>query len=335
MDPALEALAEQVARLVPRADLGWPEPWLEPAADRTGWAARVAELRAVHNRRVLDGADALAKAAPPVADPADGAEAAAADVREVTIEVAGGTISAQLHLPRGNGPFPAVVHFHGGGFWTGDGAVLRRLDGALCARLSARLTAVVVNVDYRLAPEHKFPQPVEDGYAAVRWLAGHAAEFGVDPGRIAVSGVSAGGTIAAAVCLLARDRAAPSIRFQALLAPALDLSVHLQSEPGGFRDEFRRCIDLYVALWQDRRDPLVSPVHAEDLSGLPDAFIGTGSHDPLRDPAELYGLRLARAGVAATVRRYPATHTVALPETQAARTADLFAALDAALRTTG
>ena len=166
-------------------------------------------------------------------------------------------------------------------------------------------------VDYRLAPEHPFPIPLEDCYAGLRWAAGHAAEIGADPERIAVGGVSAGANLAAAVTLLARARGGPRIGLQLLEVPPLDLTLDTMRSSGvnddfGITvDDMRLCGDLYLGAGPDRRDPLVSPLHAEDLAGLPAAHIMSAEHDPLRLDGERYAQRLSHAGVPVSFEIYP------------------------------
>jgi acetyl esterase len=167
----------------------------------------------------------------------------------------------------------------------------------------------VANVDYRLSPEHPFPTPLRDCYAAVQWVADHAADLAVDPHRLAVGGDSAGGGLAAAVCLLARDQGGPAIRFQLLVYPAVD---GRRSYPS-FRangEAYLLTADTMSWFWDnylgdaDPEDPLASPLYAPDLGGLPDALVLTAEFDPLRDEGEAYGERLHQAGVIAHTSRY-------------------------------
>ncbi|MCF1592295.1 alpha/beta hydrolase fold domain-containing protein [Streptomyces muensis] len=325
MTPELEAFIRSLIQVVPTDELAWPEPAPATPSDRHDWELRVASLREAHNQRTLDVASAagtLLPFSPPTA--------------EVSVPVEGGQVTAQVYAPSGEpGPHPAVVHFHGGGFWMGDGSVLRRLDGPWCHQLAQDLNAVVINVDYRLAPEHRFPVPVEDGYAVVRWVSENSAALGVDPERVAVHGVSAGAFVAATVCLLARARSGPPIRFQALMAPAVlvDPAARypaVSSLPGLDEAEIRRCAELLMG--PEPYDPRsVSPLLAEDMSGLPDAFVATCAFDVLCADGERYAQRLSDAGVQVTARRYDAVHVIARPETDAQRYADLLSALRGAL----
>ncbi|WP_033260779.1 alpha/beta hydrolase [Amycolatopsis vancoresmycina] len=208
-------------------------------------------------------------------------------------------------------PAPGLLYIHGGGFIMGD---LDTFDAHLL-RLVDELGIVIVSVDYRLAPEHPFPAPVEDCYAALNWVAAKADELGIDPARLGVAGESAGGGLAAAVALLARDRGGPALCFQYLGIPELDdrldtpsmraytdtpiwnrpnavfsWTSYLGAEPGG-----------------DGVSPYAAPSRATDLAGLPPALVTTCQFDPLRDEGIDYAQRLAHAGVPVDLRHYPGT----------------------------
>lgn len=217
----------------------------------------------------------------------------------------GGPLEVWIYRPMD--PFrAALVYFHGGGWVIGT---LEGADGS-CRQLANRGRCVVVSVGYRLAPEAKFPSPVEDAYASVRWVADHAPELGVDPSRIAVGGSSAGGNLAAAAGLVARDRGGPPIAFQLLTVPVTELRSSARST-----DEFAEGYGLtradmewygshYVATDADRDHPYASVLRA-DLNRLPPAFVITAECDPLRDDGEAYADRLREAGIAASHKRYP------------------------------
>lgn len=194
---------------------------------------------------------------------------------------------------------PLLCYLHGAGFIAGD------LDShdQICRLLASRIGAVVVAADYRLAPEHPFPAPVEDAFSAVEWILDHAGQLGADRTRWAVAGDSAGGTLAAAVAQHWRDRPHSPV-MQALICPALefadfDLPSHRAYVEGdGFTTAImRQMADLYLGGTIDRRDPLVSPARAESLTGLAPAVIISAELDPLRDDGEMYGRRLVEAGV--------------------------------------
>jgi acetyl esterase len=203
-------------------------------------------------------------------------------------------------------PAPVVAYFHGGGW------VIGSLDSHdnLCRTLANRARAVVVSVDYRLAPESRYPAAAEDCFAATRWIAGHAAEIGGDGARLAVAGDSAGGNLAAVVSLMARDRGGPAIRHQALIYPVTDPDFERASyreNAEGYlltRDAMRWFWDHYVPDAARRDDAYVSPLRAKDVAGLPPATVVTAEFDPLRDEGEAYAARLREAGVATTLTRH-------------------------------
>ncbi|MBD2891981.1 Carboxylesterase NlhH [Actinomadura sp. RB99] len=214
------------------------------------------------------------------------------------------------HRPAG----PALVYFHGGGFVTGDlGNEHRR-----CLGFAAELGIVVVSVDYRLAPEHPFPAPFEDAWTTTAWTHAHAAELGADPGRIAVGGGSAGGGLAAAVALRARDEGGPPLAFQLLLYPVLDdrmdsPSMRAYTEPPLFnRGEVEQMWRHYLG--PARGTPgwetpvYAAPARARDLSGLPPAYVLAAEADPLRDEDLAYALRMIEAGVPVELRHVPGAY---------------------------
>ncbi len=232
-----------------------------------------------------------------------------AAVNDLAIPGPAGQIPARFYEPAGLGleQRPLIVYFHGGGWTIGD---LETCDG-VCRFLASTMPATVLSVDYRLAPEHPFPAAVEDALAAFRWSAVDNARLGVDPARIAVAGDSAGGNLAAAVSLLARDAGDPLPAMQALIYPVADAV-------GGHasRDEFAEGFLLtkadmdwyehhYLPPDTDRADPRVSVLRAADLSGLPPAYVATAGFDPLRDEGEAYAGRLEEAGVPVVLRRHP------------------------------
>jgi acetyl esterase len=201
---------------------------------------------------------------------------------------------------------PALVFFHGGGF------VICNLDthDGPCRSIANAAGCIVVSVDYRLAPEHPYPAAAEDCHAATEWVAKNGAEFGIDTSRIAIGGDSAGGNLAAVVALMARDRGAPSLRFQLLIYPVTDYAFETDSyreNAEGYlltRDMMRWFWNLYVPDASKAAEPYASPLRAADLSGLPPALCITAEYDPLRDEGEAYAARLREAGVAATTSRY-------------------------------
>jgi acetyl esterase len=253
-----------------------------------------------------------------------------ARVESLAIPGAAGTIPARLYVgPDGSrpggptesgapsSPRPLLVYFHGGGWTIGD---LDTHDGP-CRFLATHSGAAVLSVEYRLAPEHPFPAAIDDALAAFRWAAETAGELDADPARIAVIGDSAGGNLAAAVSLLARDDGGPLPAMQALVYPVTDVSGGQRS-----REIFARGFLLTTAdmAWFERHylgaaaaadgsvvavahaeDPRVAVVRAENLSGLPPAYVTTAGFDPLRDEGEEYAERLRTAGVKVALRRHP------------------------------
>jgi acetyl esterase len=231
----------------------------------------------------------------------------------------GVTVPIRIYTPSTEGPPPFFLDIHGGGWWMGNGFPFHTNMVAFAAQTGA----IVISVDYRLAPEHPYPAALEDCEAVLRWMAAEGASLGGDPSRIAVGGGSAGGNLAAALALKMRDEGGPSIAFQYLLVPATDLS--------GTRDwrsydetenryvltvaGIQSMIEAYVPDAIRRMDPYVSPLLEGDLSGLPPALVVTALFDPLRDQGEAYARRLEDAGVPVALHREPALHgMMASPE---------------------
>ena len=215
-------------------------------------------------------------------------------------------IPIRVYWPAAGRDLPVLLFFHGGGWVIGN---LDQVD-AQCRALANGAQCVVVNVDYRLAPEHKFPAAVDDAYAAVRYVAAQAAEFDADAGRIAVAGDSAGGNLATVCCLKARDENGPKIAFQLLIYPVTDYDDdrpsmrefaegHMLTRP--LMDYFWR---HYVASPAEGRNPQASPINAKSLAGLPPAMVITAECDPIRDQGEAYARKLQEAGVPMTMKRY-------------------------------
>src|SRR3989441_6726432 len=223
-------------------------------------------------------------------------------VRNLVAEGPGGPIPLRVYRPTGvaaGAALPALVFFHGGGWVIGD------LDthDVLCRQLTAEAGITVVNVDYRLAPEHKFPAAADDAWAATRWVAAHGSDLGVDARRLAVGGDSAGGNLAAVVALLARDAGAPAISLQVLVYPVTDLGAETKSYADladGYmltRDSMRWFRAQYLTKEEDALDWRVSPIRAKSLAGVAPALVITAGFDPLRDEGEAYPRKLREAGV--------------------------------------
>jgi acetyl esterase len=250
-------------------------------------------------------------------------------------------VKVRIYRPSGvEGILPGVLYIHGGGFCVGD--IETENIGAAQAAVSAQ--AVVVSVDYRLAPEHPFPAGIEDCYAALVYLAKSASELRLDPDRVAVMGGSAGGGLAAGIALLARDRGGPAVCFQVLNIPELDDRLETPS--------MKQFTD--TPLW-NRPNAIVSwryylgdalggdisryaaPARAEDLRGLPPAYVSTMEYDPLRDEGLIYAMRLLEAGVSVELHQFPGTfHGSAMmgnAEVSRRASSEMMAALERGLRT--
>lgn len=203
---------------------------------------------------------------------------------------------------------PGLVFFHGGGFVLGD---LDSHDG-LCRTIANDSGCRVVSVDYRLAPEHPFPAAVEDCFAAAQWVAANAAELGIDAGRLAVGGDSAGGNLAAVVAVLARDAGGPKLSFQLLIYPVTQLggpdTPSMKENAKGYFLE-KASMEWFTRLYcpepAHRNDARLSPLLTRNLAGLPPAYVVTAGFDPLRDEGKAYADRLDAAGVAVTYVNYP------------------------------
>ena len=227
-------------------------------------------------------------------------------VQDVAIPGPDCDVPARIYTPAGAGPFPGLAWFHGGGWVVGD---LDTADAA-ARNMCAGANCVVASVDYRLAPETKFPGPAEDCYAATQWLAANAAALNVDPDRIAVGGDSAGGNLAAAVTLMSRDRGGCPLVFQLLVYPVtqrdFDRASYLENADGYqlTRDTMIWYWNHYLAADADAANPYAAPLHAADLRGLPPALVLTAEYDPLRDEGEAYAAALQAAGVPTEAIRY-------------------------------
>jgi len=273
------------------------DPQIQALLDRGTGAPATHTLPVAEARRQYEARIALM--APP---------APVATVTERSIDGPGGPLRLRIYTPVGSGPFPLLMFFHGSGF------VLCSLDthDGLCRNLAAGIGCVVVSVDYRLAPEHRFPAGPDDCLAATRWAAAHAADLGVDPARILLAGDSAGGTMAAVTALRLRDEGGPELCGQMLLYPVTDY--HTPGTPsyaenadgyGLTRDTMKWFWGHYLKDPAEAENPHACPLRAQDLSGLPPAFVMSAEYDPLRDEAELYGQRLRAAGVPTEITRRP------------------------------
>lgn len=226
------------------------------------------------------------------------------DLASVSDESANG-VPVRVYRPTLNTKLPCLVYYHGGGWVIGD---LETHDSP-CRLLARQTGCVVVAVDYRLAPEHPFPAPLDDCFTATQWVFDNAAALDIDAEKVAVGGDSAGGNLAACVCIKAREQNGPSIVHQVLLYPVTDAAMDTESYVEN-ADGYMLTRDSMVWFWDhyigthNKDNYLISPLKAEDLSDLPSATVLTAEFDPLRDEGESYGARLQAAGVATQVKRY-------------------------------
>ena len=232
-------------------------------------------------------------------------------VQPLTIPSPAGPIPARIYTPRklrkADGLAPCLVFFHGGGWVIGD------LDShdVVCRKLADEGQLIVISIDYRLAPEHKFPAAVDDAVAATKWIADNAKGLGIDASRLSVGGDSAGGNLAAVVAISARDRNGPPLAGQVLIYPAIDFAL---THPSHSEPETSLLLTHSVVRWfrdhylngaADVEDWRASPARVKTLTGLPPAYVLTAGADPLRDEGDEYARRLKQAGVAVTHRTFP------------------------------
>ena len=232
-------------------------------------------------------------------------------IEPLAIETTDGVIPARLYTPRSlrelNGLAPCLVFFHGGGWVIGD------LDthDVVCRKLADEGQLIVISVDYRRAPEYKFPAAVDDAIAATAWIAGRARDLGIDASHLVVGGDSAGGNLAAVVAISARDGNGPDIAGQVLVYPATDFAMthpsHREPETSILLTHtvIRWFRDHYLARAADAEDWRASPARSQTLGDLPPAYVLTAGADPLRDEGEEYARRLEQAGVPVTYRTFP------------------------------
>ncbi|MDQ7905239.1 alpha/beta hydrolase [Phytohabitans sp. ZYX-F-186] len=322
-EPRLREIIEQIT---PYLDSSRAPAVRQPPADpvaRDAWFAEVTADRAKQQARMAQMGGGSGSTRPTVEG---------VDVTEVRIPVAGtcgwsgcaecaaGSINAIVYRPAGVSDAPAYLHFHGGGFWVGGGLDVLRGSAAVHGTRARELGAVVIDVDYRMAPDHKFPLPVEDCYTALTWVAGNAERLGVDATRLAVGGGSAGGSLAAAVALMSRDRGGPALCAQVLNIPVTGSGCNTASMrlfAVGYvmtRQNALEMWEMYLASPADAYEPYASPMHASSLRGLPPALVILGDYDVLRDEGSAYARRLVDDGVTVTMRRLPQCHGAALPE---------------------
>jgi len=223
-------------------------------------------------------------------------------VKNLTADGPGGPIPLRVYRPAdvpAGTPLPVLVYYHGGGWVIGD------LDthDVQCRQITAEAGITVVAVDYRLAPEHKFPAAVDDAWAATRWVVAHAGELGIDSRRVAVAGDSAGGNLAAVVALMARDAGGPALALQVLIYPVTDVAAESKSYRDfaeGYmltREGMRWFIAHYLGKPQEAEDWRASPLRNPSFAGVAPALVVTAGYDPLRDEGDAYAQKLRAAGV--------------------------------------
>ena len=233
---------------------------------------------------------------------AEGEPLAMAKVENLTLDLPGRNIGARFYVPKEAGETPPVVmYFHGGGWVLGS---LDTHDGT-CRELARASGAAVLSVDYRLAPEARYPAAAEDCYDACIWAEAHAGHLGIDASRMAVAGDSAGGNLAAAVSLMARDRGGPALRHQMLIYPVTDANFETTSYVSNGGGEYFLSTGSMKWFWGHylgETSPvdasLARVLHTEDLSSLPPATVITAQYDPLKDEGDAYAKRLSEAGIA-------------------------------------
>lgn len=219
-------------------------------------------------------------------------------VEDIAIKGYKSNIGLRVYTPEGEGPHPALVYYHGGGWVIGN---LNTHD-AFCRSVTNQAHCVVIAVDYSLSPEAKFPVAVEDSYLAAKWVNEHALELNIDPERIAVGGDSAGGNLATVVSYLARERKSPSIMYQLLIYPSVggEITDSMIKYSEGYhltKGTMKWFREKYFSDPKEMEDPLASPILIDSLEGMPPAYIMTAEYDPLVDGGEAYANRLKNAGV--------------------------------------
>jgi acetyl esterase len=270
------------------------DPQARALADQIGAGLDITKLDLAFVRRTIDETSRL------------GPRPEVAAVKDLEVPGPAGAIPVRVYRPSHDEGLPLLVYLHGGG-WT---ICSIETHDATCRQLANGAGCVVVSVEYRLAPEHRFPAAPEDCYAALEWTARNAGSLGGDAERLAVGGDSAGGNLSAAVSLMARDRRGPRLCHQLLVYPvtdhAFDTDSYRENAEGPLltRDTMRAFWSHYLGSEQDGRHPYASPLRAADLAGLPPAHVITAEYDPLRDEGEAYAARLAAAGVPVVQRRY-------------------------------
>jgi len=221
-------------------------------------------------------------------------------------------IPLRIYTPKGNGPFPVYISIHGGGWVFGN------LDthDPFCRNIAQKAQVVVVSIDYRLAPEHKYPAAFNDCYAAVDWVAKNIQDWKGDSSKLIIGGISAGGNLAAAVAIKAKEKNYPNLKAQVLICPVMEHSFETMSyqkyADGYFltKKDMQWFWEQYLAKAEDGKQPYASPLLAPDVSGLPRAMVVLADFDPLYDEGKAYGEKMKAANVAVTIQNYPTIHAI-------------------------
>ncbi|HEY1354231.1 MAG TPA: alpha/beta hydrolase [Ktedonobacteraceae bacterium] len=272
LDPQAQALVEQVAMM------------------EEFYGSSLEEIR-----RRSDAATAVMGALEPVAH-----------IENLTLDGPGGPLPVRIYTPAGSGPFPLLIYLHGGGWIVGN----LEMAAPICCSLTNSAQCLVISVNYRLAPEHKFPAALEDIFATSEWAVRTARSFNGDPARLAIGGDSAGGNLAAAVTHMARDRGRPAFCYQVLLYPSTDHSATFETAGTGVEytlntlDRVRFHTASYLNSREEAANPLASPLLAENFADLPPALIITAEYDYLHEQGRLYAERLQAAGVPVSYKHY-------------------------------
>lgn len=272
------------------------DPFIAALLEASKGQPSVEELPVAEARAAMDERTAALRALGPTV----------ADISERLIEGPGGSLRLRIYRPEGPGPFPLLLFIHGGGW------VLCSLDthDNVARELCIGAGAVVVSVDYRLAPEHRYPAAIDDCFAALEWTAAYAAEIGGDPARIAVAGDSAGGNLAAALALKTRDEGGPRLVGQLLIYPVTDYPSDAMASYAENNEGFGLTRESMEHYWDQylgeapADSPYAAPLRARDLTRVAPAFVVTAEYDVLRDEGEAYGGALNAAGVPVEVARY-------------------------------
>jgi acetyl esterase len=229
------------------------------------------------------------------------------DLKDIVIRGYRNDITLRLYKPEGKPPLPVLLFFHGGGWVFGN---IKNYE-SFCTQIVNLSSSAVVSVGYNLAPEHKFPEPLEDCYSSLIWILENGNKYGLDPSRLIICGDSAGGNISAAITFMARDRGISSIGYQVLIYPAVDLSSFDYESfelfgTGNLLDtkDMPLAIERYLNNKDECFSPYVSPILAKDFSDLPPAYVITAGYDVLRDEGHAYALKLVNAGVPVAIRCY-------------------------------